>query len=193
MLDSWRTLPGQSVGHQGPQRHRIDAHPQSIQPLAVLAHEVTGQEGDVFSPLAQRRQLVVQDVEPVEQVLAEGAVTDGRLQVPIGGGDDADVHFDGLIAADALEASLLEGPQQASLEPDRDLSHFVEEEGAAVGGLETSDLTSHGAGKGAALVTKKLTFQQRLRQGGAVDLHKTVRRPAGWRDAGPRHQLFAGA
>ena len=46
---------------------------------AYLAAEVLGEQRDVFAALAQRRQVTIDDVEPVEQVLAERASAAPRL------------------------------------------------------------------------------------------------------------------
>ena len=53
--------------------------------------EAPRQAQDVLGPLAQRRHADLDDVEPVEQILAEVAGLDVGLDVAVGGGDDADV------------------------------------------------------------------------------------------------------
>ena len=53
--------------------------------------------------------------QPVKQILAKLALAHGRLQVAMGGGDDANVQGDGLFAADSLEAALLQDPQELDL------------------------------------------------------------------------------
>ena len=55
--------------------------------------EVVDQQRQVFAPLAQRRQVDGQDVQPVEEVFAEAAVGDHLPQIALGAGDDA--HVDG--------------------------------------------------------------------------------------------------
>ena len=42
------------------------------------------------------------DIEPVEEVLAEGAGRHGRLEVAVGGGEHAHVHRNRVAAADAV-------------------------------------------------------------------------------------------
>ena len=60
------------------------------------------------SSLSQRRHLDGKHIEPVKQVLVEGALGYGRLQVSIRGGDDANVDLDGLRASDPLKFPFLE-------------------------------------------------------------------------------------
>src|SRR5262249_52444159 len=73
----------------------------------VLAGEVRRQQRDVLGPVAQRRQVNFDNVEPVIQVLAKLAFLDQGWQSAIGGGDDAHIYLDTRCAADALETALL--------------------------------------------------------------------------------------
>ena len=54
-----------------------------------VLQEVVGQQQHVRLALAQRRNEDREDVEPVEQVLAERALRDRLLHVLVGGGDRA--------------------------------------------------------------------------------------------------------
>ena len=60
-------------------------------PLGELRDERAGQRQDVLGPLAQRRDVELDHVQPVEQVLAEAARLDLLFQVAVGGGEDARV------------------------------------------------------------------------------------------------------
>jgi hypothetical protein len=53
------------------------------------AQEVAHEVADVLEPLAQRRQAQRHDVEAIVEVLAEQALLDLRLELAVGGGDDA--------------------------------------------------------------------------------------------------------
>ena len=52
------------------------------------------------------------------------------------GGDDADVDVDRLRLADAAHLAAIEHAQQLRLEVERELADLVEEQRAAVGGLD---------------------------------------------------------
>src|SRR5262249_60184766 len=82
--------------------------------LRVAVDEILEEEWDVFSPLAQRRDVDREPVQPVEQIAPKGAGIDGRLQVAIGRRDDAHVGANGLGSTDALEFTLLEDSQQSN-------------------------------------------------------------------------------
>ena len=133
------------------------------------------------------------DVEPVEQVLAELARLDQLGQVAVGGGDDAHVHLDRVGRADPLDLALLQHAQQLHLGGERDVADLVEEDGAAVGGVEEALLVALRAGEGALHVAEELRLEERLGEGAAVQGHEgmALARAAGVEGAG--HQLLAGA
>ena len=53
--------------------------------------EVIGEQGDVLAPLAQRWNSDLDHVQPVEEILAEPALSHRLLQVRVGGRDQAHV------------------------------------------------------------------------------------------------------
>jgi hypothetical protein len=126
------------------------------------------QVGHVLGALAQGRHHHGQHVEPVEQVLAEGALADGLAQVLVGGRDDAHVHLAGHVAAQGLDLVVLEHAQQRGLEVRGHVADLVQEHGAPGGGLEQADLVAVGPGEGPALVAEQLAGQQGARDGAAV-------------------------
>src|SRR5262249_12294277 len=75
----------------------------------------------------------------------------------------------------------------------RDFAHLVEEDGAALGQLETADAAGDGAGEGALLVAEQLALDQAGRQGGAVDLDEGAVLATARRVDGAGDQLLAGA
>ena len=102
-----------------------------------------------------------QHVEAVEEVLAEAAGCGQRLQVLVGGGDDAHVGVDRRVAAHALELLFLQHAEQLGLASPGHVADLVEKERAAVGLLELADAAAVGAGERAPLVAEELAFQQR--------------------------------
>src|SRR5207249_7322499 len=101
--------------HQDLERLRGDAVELAVVGGRELRDEAPHQERDVRPPLAQRRQIDVEDVEAVEEVVPEAAQGDLLLQGLVGRGDDAHVHLDRLRAADAEEGTVLEHTQQLHL------------------------------------------------------------------------------
>ena len=119
--------------------------------------------------LAQRRQVDADDVQPVEEVLAEPALLHLVLQVDVGGGDDAHVDLDRLHAAQAHELALLHHAQQLGLRLERDVADLVEEDAALVGELEQALLRVDGAGERALDVAEQRRLEQVRRQVAGVD------------------------
>ena len=124
-------------------------------------HEVLDQQRDVLLAVAQGRNLQAEDVEAEVEVAAEGAVGDRRLQIAIGGGQDADVDVHALGAAHRTDFLFLDGAQQLGLQVDGQFADLVEKHGAAVGDGEQSFLGANRAGEGAAHVAEELAFDQR--------------------------------
>ena len=114
-------------------------------------------------------------------------------EVPVGRRDDADVHLQRPIAADALEAPVLEDPEQLRLQLGGELAHLVEEEGRPVGQLEPAPPLRLRAGEGALLVAEELALGEGRGQGGAVDLHERPVLPRAERVDRVGDQLLAGA
>ena len=128
--------------------------------FADLLQEAVGQQRDVARPRAQRRQLDVDHVDAVVQVLAEAAFGDGPRQVFVRGQHDADVDLERLGAADLLELQLLQHAEQLHLHGRAGGADFVEEDRAAVGLQELAHLFAGGAGERAGDVAEQFAFQQ---------------------------------
>ena len=65
--------------------------------------------------MTQRRQVHGDDVQAVEEVLAELAVAHHLLQVDIGGRDNADVHLEFVHTTEVHELAILEHAQDLAL------------------------------------------------------------------------------
>ena len=82
----------------------------------VPRHEVAGQHRDVGRPLAQRRQVQVDHVQPEPEIFAEAAGSNLGLEVAIAGREQADVDLDRRRAAQPIDLALLDGAQQLGLQ-----------------------------------------------------------------------------
>ena len=185
-FSSWRTLPGHG--------YAISAR---IAPCDIciacarreLLEEVLHQHRNVVAAIAQRRQLNRDHVQAVVEILAKRALGHHPRQLGIGRGDDAHVHLDRLVVADALELALLQRAQQLHLQRRAHRPDFVEEQRALVRLLESSLPRADGAGERAAHVAEQLGFEQRLGNRAAVERDEAMRRAAGccdeWRAPRP--------
>ncbi|MBP1637187.1 MAG: hypothetical protein H6Q10_3761 [Acidobacteria bacterium] len=186
-------VPGPRVLEQG--RQRLRGHrARRVRPLAAeVGEEVLDQRRDVLLALAQGRDVQVNDVQAVVEILPERPLRDHLGQVPVGRGDHPDVHHAGrAVGADLLQFARLEEPQEQALHPQRHLADLVEEDRALVGELELALLVAVRAGEAALHVAEQLGLEERLRQPRAVDGHeRPVHARARAVDA-ERHQLLAG-
>lgn len=110
--------------------------------VGQLVQNGLGQDGDIARALPQGRDPDGKGVQTVVQVFAEFAAADVFRQVGIAGCDDPHVHLRLLYRPDRTHPMLLEGPQQLGLEADVHFRHLVQEQGAAVGGLEQAHLAA---------------------------------------------------
>ena len=151
------------------------------------------QRRDVVLPLAQRRQVDVDDVQPVVEVLAEAALVHHLLEVAVGGRDDARVDADRLHAAEPHELALLHHAQQLGLRLVRDVADLVEEDAALVGEVVEALLRVDGAGERPLDVAEQRGLEQIRRQVARIDGDEGA--IGAWRVGvdGARHQLLAGA
>ena len=145
--------------------------------LVVDLQEMADQRGNVFAPLAQRRQIDRHHVQAIVEVFAEPPGLGLFQQVAVAGGDHAGVDADGLRVAYPLELVLLQHAQQLDLELGRGGVDFVEEDGAGVGGLETAGAVVDRAGERAAHMAEQLAFQQVFGQGPAIDADERAAAP----------------
>ena len=76
-------------------------------PLPAL-DEPPDEERDVLRPLAQRRDVDRDDVQPVEEILAEPALVHEVVERVIGGRHEAEIHVDRVLTAETFQAAFLE-------------------------------------------------------------------------------------
>ena len=135
-----------------------------------LRDELHGDGGDVLRALAQRRDHEFEHAEPVIQVLAEGPLLHELPQAAVGGADDPHVHTHRFLGPDGDEGPVLQKFQDLGLRRPGKLVDLVQEDGPPVGELEIAFLALFvGTGERTAVVAEELAFDERLRDGGAVE------------------------
>ena len=144
------------------------------------------------APLAERRNVDVEHVQPIVEVGAELAPCHRIVQVPVGRRDHAHVGPHRARAAQAHELALLQHAQELRLRGGRHLGDFVEKQHAARRQLNLTGLGLLRAGEGAALESEQLRFEQLLRQGRAVDRDERTAAPRRAAVDEPGHDFLAG-
>jgi hypothetical protein len=182
-------LPLQPRQHVGRQRgHGVDPGIGGD----AAQHRVADRR-QVAHALAQRRHDDADDVEPVVQVLAEAAGLHLGRQVLVRGAEDAHVDRHLGRPAQRPHGALLDDAQQLALHGQRQVADLVEEQRAALGGLEEALAVFRRTGEGALAVAEELGLQQVLRDGAAVDGDEGLRGARRDLVDGARHQFLAGA
>src|SRR5271166_5597730 len=102
---------------------------------------------NIFAAFAQRRDAQGDDVEAVVKILAKVMGGDFGLEVAVGRGDYSRIDVNRAFAADALEILILQKPQKLGLESRSQVGNLVEENGAAVGRLESAGFVLDRAGE----------------------------------------------
>ena len=128
VFSSSRTLPGQSDACSVSSTPGATPSMRLPARCACLRDEVLDQRRDVLAPLAQRRNVDRDHVEPVEEILLEPAVGDHLPEVAVGRGDDPHVDLLGALGAERLELALLQHAQQLRLQRRAHRADLVEED-----------------------------------------------------------------
>ena len=155
--------------------------------------EILGEQDDVALALGEGRHHDGEDVQAVVQVLAEELLLHQLLEVAAGGGEEAHVGMQFLVAADAREGAFLQEPQELDLGLHGQVADLVEEERAAVGGLRASDAAADRARERALLMAEELAFDEVFRERGAVQGDERLVLARGKFHDGTGEKLFAGA
>ena len=129
----------------------------------------------------------------MQQVLAEQSLRDPRLEVLVGRGNDAHVGTNRRVAADAIELTFGQHPQQAGLQRDRHVADLVEEQRAAVSLLEASAAQRIRARERALLVAEQLRLEQLGGEGRGVERDERLHRSRTVAVQRARNEFLAGA
>ncbi len=112
----------------------------------------------------------VDDVEPVVKVFSKPARRNFLFQVPVGGCHHSDVDLETLFTADPFEDLVLQDPEKFHLDGGIDFPDFVQEDGPAVGQLETALFLADGPGETPFFMAEEFTLQKSLGKGRTVGL-----------------------
>ena len=127
--------------------------------LAVLAgklfQKMPNQSGDVFTTVAQRRQVHGNHIKAIKQVFAEFAFPHQHLQINIGGGDHAHIHLQLMDAAQVHEFAVLQDTQNLGLGFHAHGADLIQKNGAAVGHFKQALLGRNSAGESALHVAEQ--------------------------------------
>ena len=128
MFSSSRTLPGKLCRSQALHRLGRQREALALEGLRVALDEVVGEERDLLGALAERGHPDPDDVQPVEEVLAELLGRHRALEVLVGRRDDPHVDLDVRPAADTRELAVFQDVEELGLKGRVEVADLVEED-----------------------------------------------------------------
>ncbi len=155
--------------------------------------DVVDEERDVVAAVAERGEFDDGALDAEVEVFAEGFVADGVEEIFVGGGEEADVDFDGVVGAEAGDFAVLQDAEEFGLHGEGHVADFVEEEGAAVGVFEAALAVAAGVGEGSADVAEEFVFEGGFVEAGAVEGDEAFGAAAGVLVEGAGDEFLAGA
>src|SRR5271163_1525261 len=149
------------------------------------------EQRNVIFTFAQRREFDLHHVEPEEQVLAESAAANRRLEIAVRRSDHAGRDGDAFVRSHGLHFTLLQSAQQLSLQIDGQISDLAKEYRASTGRFQQAWLSVIGSRKGAFHVTEELGFDQRGNERRTIYRNEGLVAPVAQVMNGAGHQLFS--
>src|SRR5579884_300757 len=163
----------------------------------MLAIEVAEQslrnQRDVFSSVAERRELNMEHVQTVIEILSQFAPSHGHLGNLVGGGYDAHIHLQLGFRTQPADASILEHAQKLGLGEGLHFTDFIQQQGPALSQFKTARPPLGRASESALLVPEQLAFHQGFRQSRAIDRDKRALAPGTELMDCAGYHLFPGA
>src|SRR5579872_5297809 len=130
-------------------------------------------------------------MQAIKEIFAETALRNRTAQIAVGCGNYADVEINDLQSTKATMPTLLEGAQQLGLESHRQLSYFIEKEGAVIRNFHESRLRSGSSGECSFFIAEQFGFQQILGQRSTVYGYERMLGPFALCVDRVRNQFFA--
>src|SRR5262245_22765037 len=154
---------------------RRDDPSRSLMAFAQFLDHKVDEQRNIFAPLAQRWELDMNDVQAVEQVFTEDAISHGFVRVFVGCRQNPDIDRGLFGAAQPPHFAVFQHPEQLGLEHDRHLSDFIEKESACIGQFEASFATGDRAGECPAFLAEEFGFHERFGNRRAVNRDEWAR------------------
>ena len=140
------------IAHRG-----VRERSSGVAGLALL-EEIIDQQRDISFPLAKRRDIDLHGTQPKKEILAEIPALDVSPQVTRGRRKNAGVKRKRVTGSDGPEFPLLQHGREFTLEMQRKIADFLQQNGTPAGKGEETPPGLSGAGKGSLFISEKLRF-----------------------------------
>ena len=128
--------------------------------LGIASHEGFRQKWDVGWPFSEWWHVNRNHIEAKEEVLTKLLALDTLCQIPIGGGNDPNIHADGACATHSFKFSFLKHPQELGLNHRRDFTDLIQEYRPTMSQLKPSLTARYRSGKSSLFMTKEFALDQ---------------------------------
>ena len=153
-------IAGPGVGHEQMETVRVQVSDAFAGGRTDLAEQGLCEQWNVISSISKRRQMDARHADAIEQISSKGAANDVFIEIVMRRGEDADVHLSRTGFSQARNFFFLKHSEQTGLDGGRDISDFIQEQGAAVSRFKESMVIVDRAGEVAWLVAKQLGAEQ---------------------------------
>ncbi len=154
---------------------------------------MTNQQWNIVHTFAQGRQRNCDYTEAIIQVFTELFIAHSLTHIPVGRGNDSDVHGRFFGFADGSNPSLLDGSEQLSLAAIRHFENVIEENRAAICRTEQTGRVAESPCERAFLVAEQLAFDQVTWHCSTIYRNKRFAGPRSVVVNGLGYQLFSSA
>src|SRR5262245_42540970 len=138
--------------------------------LCNIPAEALDEDGDVFPALPQGRNLNGCDADAIEEIASKAAGAHVGEQIAVARGHQPELNLAWAVAAEWIDLTALQDPQEVGLDLERHLPDLVEKEGPRVGRLDLPDHPgAPSPGESALYVAEQLARHGVSRQAPAVD------------------------
>src|SRR5574344_60064 len=136
---------------------------------AEARQKILCEENHILTAVTERRKFERHHLDAEVKVLAELLRADGFLEIHVRRGNDAHVHRNFPVVADARDVAFLKHAEELHLHGHRKLAYLIEEERAALGFFEDAFARIDRPGEGPFDMSEKNGFDEVFRNGAAVD------------------------
>ena len=144
------------------QAHRLGT--ESINCFSLICckalKKVASKQRDIVASVPESRHMDGDYVETVVEVLSKMPFFHFLNQNSVGGGKDAYVHGQRLLASQTLKLLCLQDTKQLDLGGKGDLPYLIQKNSATVGLLEAPGFLPNSSGEGSLFMAKELAFEK---------------------------------
>ena len=161
-----------SILHEQVQRLRGKAANIFRKGRIGLGNKMMDKQRNIIFTLFKAGQSNGNYIQTIIEILAKLSTGDTIFQIPVGGGNNADIQINGTGAADPEYLSFLENVQKLYLHGQRHLTDFIKQNCTAGGRFQQTDLSAHRTGKGPLFMAEQFTADKVFGKTTAVEIDK---------------------